>query len=77
MEYKLLDCNELVDEKYLRQLLFEYELEDIYDNRDKYFNKIYSLQEQFHMLEIAQQGEFDVVLYYLSNNWGVDVDVCE
>ena len=77
MEYRLLDNNKIVDEKYLRELLFEYELEDILENKEDYFSGRYDLQAQFDMLKIAQQGEFDVVLYYLSNNWGVDADVCE
>ena len=74
MKYRILDNNKRVDETYLRKLLFEYELEDIWDNRDDYFDETYNLQSQFHMLEIAQKGEFDVVLYYLSTNWQVDVE---
>lgn len=74
MKYKILDNNKIVDEDYLRRLLFEYEIDDIWQNRDDYFDERYSLQSQFNMLEIAQKGEFDVVLYYLSTNWSVDVD---
>lgn len=74
MKYKILDNNKIVDEDYLRRLLFEYEIDDIWQNRDDYFDERYSLQSQFNMLEIAQNGEFDVVLYYLSTNWAVDVD---
>ena len=74
MKYKILDNNKIVDEEYLRKLLFEYELEDIGENMDYYFDGTYDLKAQFDMLEIAQKGEFDVVLYYLSTNWAVDVD---
>ena len=77
MKYRLLDNDKIVDEKHLRELLFEYELEDIFNNMEDYFNERYDLQAQFHMLEIAKHGEIDVVLYHLSNNWGVDADVCE
>lgn len=74
MKYKILDNNKIVDEEYLRKLLFEYELEDIWDNREDYFDGRFNLKYQFDMLELARKGEFDVVLYYLSTNWAVDVD---
>lgn len=74
MKYKILDTGEIVDETYLRKLLFDYELEDIVDNKDDYFNGLFDIENQCHILKIAQEGEFDVVLYYLSTNWGVDVD---
>ena len=74
MKYKILDNDKIVDEDYLRRLLFEYEVGDIWDNRDDYFDGTYDLKAQFNMLEIAQKGEFDVVLYHLSTNWAVDVD---
>lgn len=74
MKYKILDNNKIVDEEYLRKLLFEYELVDIGENMDYYFDGTYDLKAQFNMLEIAQKGEFDVVLYHLSTNWAVDVD---
>lgn len=77
MKYKILDNNKIVDEDYLRKLLFEYELTDIWDNRDDYFEENFNLQAQFDMLEIAKHGEFDVVLYYLSTNWQVDVEEVE
>ena len=74
MKYKILDTGEIVDETYLRKLLFDYELEDIVDNKDDYFNDLYDIENQCHILKIAQEGEFDVVLYHLSTNWGVDVE---
>ena len=67
----------IVDETYLRKLLFEYELEDIWDNRDDYFDERFNLQAQFDMLEIAKHGDMKKVLYYLSTNWQVDVDEVE
>lgn len=74
MKYKILDNEKIVDETYLRRLLFEYELQDIQDNVEEYFNDFYSIDFQCNMLKIAQKGEFDVVLYYLSTNWQVDVE---
>lgn len=74
MKYKILDNEKIVDETYLRRLLFEYELGDIQDNIEEYFNGIYDIENQCNMLKIAQQGEFDAVLYYLSTNWQVDVE---
>ena len=74
MRYKILDTEKIVDETYLRKLLFDYELEDIVDNKDDYFKGLYDIENQCHILKIAQEGEFDVVLYHLSTNWGVDVD---
>lgn len=74
MKYKILDTGEIVDEIYLRKLLFDYELEDIVDNKDDFFKGWYDIESQCHMLKIAQEGEFDVVLYHLSTNWGVDVE---
>ena len=72
--YRILDNNKRVDETYLRKFLFEYELVDIGENMDYYFDGTYDLKAQFHMLDIAQNGEFDVVLYHLSTNWQVDVE---
>ena len=74
MMYRILDNGKRVDETYLRKLLFEYELVDIGENMDYYFDGTYNLKAQFEMLDIAQNGEFDVVLYYLSTNWQVDVE---
>ena len=74
MEYRILDNNKRVDETYLRKLLFEYELGDMWDNRDDFFDETYDLQAQFNMLEIAKHGDMKKVLYHLSTNWGVDVE---
>ena len=74
MKYKILDTEKIVDETYLRKLLFDYELEDIVNNKDNFFKGVYDIESQCNMLKIAQEGGFDVVLYYLSTNWGVDVD---
>ena len=74
MKYKILDNDQIVDEEYLRKLLFEYEVEDIWDNRDAYFTGEYNLLSQYDMLWIARFGDFKKVLYYLSTNWQVDVD---
>ena len=74
MKYKILDTEKIVVETYLRKLLFDYELDDIVDNKDDFFKGVYDIENQCNMLKIAQEGEFDVVLYYLSTNWGVDVD---
>ena len=75
--YKILDIDKIVDEKYLRDLLFEYELDDIYQNIDDYLDGTYSLIRQLNMLKIALYGEMDVVLYHLSTSWQVDVDILE
>ena len=74
MKYKILDNEKIVGETYLRRLLFEYELKDIQDNVEEYFNDTFDIESQCNMLKIAQKGEFDVVLYYLSTNWQVDVE---
>ena len=74
MKYRILDNNKIVDERHLRELLFEYELEDIWCNRRAYFNGIYNLEYEYKMLELAINGEMDRVLYFLSTNWVVDVD---
>ena len=74
MKYRILDNNKRVDETYLRKLLFEYELEDIWDNREYYFEERFNLQAQFNMLEIAKHGDMKKVLYYLSTNWQVDAE---
>ena len=74
MKYRILDNNERVDETYLRKLLFEYELDDIWQNRDDYFEGNLTLTSQYDMLWIARFGSFDKVLYYLSTNWQVYVE---
>lgn len=77
MKYKVLDIDRIVDEKYLRDLLFEYEIDDIYQNMDDYLDGTYSLTSQLNMLKIALYGEMDVVLYHLSSSWQVDVEILE
>lgn len=74
MKYRILDNNKRVDEEYLRKLLFEYEIDDIWQNRDDYFDETYNLKSQFNMLEIAKHGDMEKVLYYLSTNWSIDVE---
>ena len=77
MKYKILDNDKIVDEEYLRKLLFEYEVGDIWDNRDAYFEGRFNLLTQYDMLWLARFGGFDKVLYYLSKNWAVDVKEVE
>ena len=74
MKYKILDNNKIVDEEYLRRLLFEYEVEDLWCNKRAYFDGIYNLKHEYKMLELAINGEMEQVLYFLSTNWAVDVD---
>lgn len=74
VNYRILDNNKRVDETYLRKLLFEYELVDIGENMDYYFDGTYDLVAQFNMLQMARFGTFEDVLYYLSTNWQVDVE---
>lgn len=74
MKYRILDNNKIVDETYLRKLLFEYELVDIGENMNYYFDGTYDLKAQFNILNIAQKGEFDLVLDHLSTSWGVNVE---
>lgn len=77
MKYRILDNNKIVDENYLRDLLFEYELDDVYENINEYNEGQYNLKAQLDMLQLARFGEFNHVLYYLSNNWSVDVVTTE
>lgn len=77
MKYRILDNDKIVDEEYLRKLLFEYEVGDIWDNRDAYFEGRFNLLTQYDMLWLARFGGFDKVLYYLSRNWQVDVEEVE
>ena len=53
--YKLLDTQEIVDEEYLRKLLFAYEVEDLYNNKDDYIKGLLDLGWQLNCVRGAKE----------------------
>ena len=72
--YRIVDTNEKVSEKYLRKMLFNFEVEDIMNNKDEYFEEMYDLNVQMENLHLAMNGDMEKVIYRLETYWNVPVD---
>lgn len=79
MEYKILDIekNNIVDEEYLRNLLFDYEVEDILANRNDYIRGYLDIESQKRCLKNALLKDIDYVIDTLGTSWNVPIEKLE
>lgn len=73
-KYKILDNGMIVDEEYLRRLLFEYEISDIENNKFKYFEGIYDLKHQFNCIKGALEFDISEIIRILESSWNVPIE---
>lgn len=71
--YKLLDTQKIVDEEYLRKLLFEYEVEDLYSNKDDYIKGLLDLGWQLNCVRGAKEYSINKVIEILETSWNVPI----
>ena len=71
--YKLLDTQEIVDEEYLRKLLFAYEVEDLYNNKDDYIKGLLDLGWQLNCVRGAKEYGINKVIEILETSWNVPI----
>lgn len=71
--YKLLDTQEIVDEEYLRKLLFAYEVEDLYNNKDNYIKGLLDLGWQLNCVRGAKEYDINKVIEILETSWNVPI----
>lgn len=75
--YKLLDSQKIVDEKYLRELLFEYEVEDLYNHKEKYINGLLDIGCQLNCVRGAKEYDIEKVIEQLETYWNVPIKEVE
>lgn len=77
--YKILDMdkNNIVDEQYLRSLLFDYEIEDILQNRDDYINGYLDINVQKRCIKNALLKDMTYVIDTLETSWNVPIEEIE
>lgn len=75
--YKLLDTQEIVDEKYLRELLFEYEVEDLYNHKEEYINGRLDIGWQLNCVRGAKEYGIEKVIEQLETYWNVPIKEME
>lgn len=73
MKYKILDTCKIVDEEYIRNLLYEYETQDLLDNKEDYFKGSLRIDYQFTCIKKAIIGEIKDVINMLETNWNVPI----
>lgn len=71
--YKLLDSQEIVDEKHLRELLFEYEVEDLYNHKEEYINGFLDIGHQLNCVRAAKEHSIEKVIEQLETYWNVPI----
>ena len=74
MKYKILDTNEIVTEQYLRKMLFEYESQDLLDNKEDYLKGFLHLDYQFSCINKAVNGTMKEIIDRLETLWNVPID---
>lgn len=72
-EYLIVDTNKKVDEKYLRELLFEYETKDLLSNQRDYLSGSLDLEYQFKCIKKSVDGNIEEVIEILNSSWQVPV----
>lgn len=73
MKYELMDENRIVEEKDLRKLLFSYELGDLQNNEQDYFEEYLNLDSQFECIKKAKTGNVEEIINILSSSWNVPI----
>lgn len=77
MEYLIEDTNKIVSEKELRTILMQEETTDILNNIDDYMDGALLLENQFHCIKTAKNGDIMEVIDLLGTNWNIPVKVLD
>lgn len=72
--YKLLDSQEIVDEKHLRELLFEYEVGDLYNHKEEYISGLLDIGHQLNCIKGAKESVIEKVIEELETYWNVPIE---
>ena len=77
--YKILDTNKnnIVDEQYLRSLLFDYEIDDILQNRNDYIKGYLDINVQKECIKNALLKDIDYIIDTLETSWNVPIEKIE
>lgn len=74
MEYLIIDTNKKVNEKDLRKLLFEYEVQDLLDNKEDFLNGFLSLDLQLDCIQEVLFSDINEIIYRLETCWNVPIE---
>ena len=75
MRYKILDTDDVLTEKDLRKLLYNYEIQDLLDNTEEYFKGRYNLKSQFNRIEKAINGTTEDIIDILRTDWDTPIGI--
>ena len=73
-KYLITDSKEIVEEKYLRKMLYEIEIEDLLNYKEDYLKGDMNLDYQFDCIRKAKEADMDTVIYMLETSWNVPVE---
>ena len=71
--YKLLDTQKIVDEEYLRELLFAYEVMDLYNHKEEYIKGLLDIGWQLNCVRGAKEYGIEKVIEQLETYWNVPI----
>lgn len=77
MKYLIEDTNEIVEERKLRELLYDYEVNDLKDNWKDYLDKNFYVKTQCDNIQTAVDGDMEEVISMLREKWTVPVKKLE
>lgn len=79
MKYKILDMKKdnIVNEEYLRNLLFDYEVDDILQNYQDFMEGYLDINAQKRCVKNAFIKDMDYVIDTLGTSWNVPIEILE
>lgn len=79
MNYKILTCktDNIVNEQYLRELLFDYEVDYVLQNSREFLEGLLPIEQQKEQIKNALVKDMDYVIDTLESDWNVCVEKLE
>lgn len=73
MNYFIEDTREVVNERKLRKMLFNLEVEDLVQNVNEYLDGELNLDYQCNCIKNSKNAKIEEVIYMLGTNWNVPI----
>lgn len=76
-KYKILDQEGIVTEDYLRDLLFEYTIENLVDNKKDYLKGIIQVDFCLNCINLSISGNIQEIINILENEYNIPIEEAE
>lgn len=79
MKYKILTwkTDNIVNEQYLRELLFDYEVDYVLQNSNTFFEGLLPIEQQKQQIKNALVKDMDYIVDTLESDWNIRVEKME